>query len=68
MTNLPAGAAHYVYVAKCGCEYSGGNWGTCAEHTKPHSEHDPDNRAPWCDECVLLLLEDIENDDEGDCV
>lgn len=61
-SNLPAGAAS-VYVAPCGCEYSGGNWGVCAKHAKSHAEHDPEHPAPWCDQCSIPFVDEDEPED-----
>jgi hypothetical protein len=63
MSNLPAGADG-VYFAPCGCEWSGGSWGICAAHTKPHSEHTQDSPAPWCDDCAIPFVDDEEDEAE----
>ena len=67
LSNLPAGA-NGVYFAPCGCEFSGGNWGVCAVHAKPHSEHTQDSPAPWCDDCAIPFVDDELDDcaDESD--
>lgn len=52
-----------VYFAPCGCEYSGGSWGVCGIHANPHSEHTAEDRAPWCPECEVELLDDAEPED-----
>lgn len=61
-SNLPAGAAG-VYFAPCGCEWSGGNWGVCAKHAKPHGQHDASDPAPWCDDCSIPFVDDDELED-----
>lgn len=52
-SNLPAGAAG-VYVAPCGCEWSGGNWGVCARHAKPHAQHVAPTSFRNCCEDTLI--------------
>ena len=66
MSNLPAGA-NGVYIAPCGCEWSGGSWGVCAVHAKPHSEHTQDSPAPWCPECSIPFVDDDYDDEAGTC-